>query len=92
MFEFDALFRVYDYITDPKKLKLFPSTLKWADLRWFMWLGGGVINNWNQMKEAFLKKYHDYCRFRELKDEIFQIVARPNETLEEYVECFQCNL
>ena len=44
------------------------------------------------MKESFLKKYQDYCRSRELKDEIFQMVARPNETLEEYVERFQCNL
>jgi len=33
------------------------------------------------MKGAFLKKYQDYCRSRELKDEIFQMVARPNETL-----------
>jgi len=54
-----------------------------------MGLGGGVINNWDQMKEFFLKKY---CGSRELKDEIFQMVARPNETLEEYVECFQYNL
>ena len=44
------------------------------------------------MKGAFLKKYQDYCRSRELKDEIFQMVARPNETLEEYVEHFQYNL
>ena len=57
-----------------------------------MGLGGGVINNWDQMKEYFLKYYQDYCRSIELKDEIFQMVARPNETLEEYVECFQYNL
>ena len=44
------------------------------------------------MKESFWKKYQDYCRSRELKEEIFQMVARPNETLEEYVECFQYNL
>ena len=53
-----------------------------------MGLGGGVINSWDQMKDDFLKKYQDYYRSRELKDEIFQMVARPNETLEEYVECF----
>lgn len=92
LFEFDVLCRGYDYITDPQKLKLFPSTLKGADLRWFMGLGGGVINNWEQMKESFLKKYQYYCRSRELKDEIFQMIARPNETLEEYVERFQYNL
>ena len=57
-----------------------------------MGLGGGVINDWDQMKDAFLKKYQDYCGSRELKDEIFQMTAKPNETLEEYVECFQYNL
>eukprot|EP00253_Pinus_taeda_P022836 PITA_22836 len=92
LFEFDVLCKGYDYTTDPQKLKLFPSTLKGAALRWFMGLGGGVINNWDQMKESFLKKYQDYCRSRELKDEIFQMIARPNETLEEYVEHFQYNL
>eukprot|EP00253_Pinus_taeda_P015703 PITA_15703 len=92
LFEFDVMCRGYDYNTDPQKLKLFPSTLKGATLRWFMGLGGGVINNWDQMKERFLKKYQDYCRSKELKDEIFQMVARPNETLEEYVEHFQYNL
>eukprot|EP00253_Pinus_taeda_P014007 PITA_14007 len=92
LFEFDVLCKGYDYTTDPQKLKLFPSTLKGAALRWFMGLGGGVINNFEQMKESFLKKYQDYCRSRELKDEIFQMIARPNETLEEYVEHFQYNL
>ena len=80
LFVFDVLCRGYDYTTDPQKLKLFLSTLKGAALRWFMGLGGGVINNWNQMKEYFPKKYQDYCRSRELKDEIFQMAARPNET------------
>jgi len=40
------------------------------------------------MKIYFLKKYKDYCGSRELKDEIFQMVERPSETLEEYVERF----
>jgi len=83
-----VLCRGYDYTIDPQKLKLFPPTLKGVALRWFMGLGGGVINSWDQMKDDFLKKYQDYYRSRELKDEIFQMVARPNETLEEYVECF----
>ena len=57
LFEFDVLCRGYDYTTNPQKLKLFPSTLKGAALRWFMGLRGGVINNWDQMKKSFLKKY-----------------------------------
>ena len=85
LFEFDVLCRGYDYTNDPQKLQLFPSTLKGATLIWFMGLDRGVINNWDQMKESFLEKYQDYCRSRELKDEIFHMVARPNETLEEYV-------
>jgi len=44
------------------------------------------------MKGAFIKKYQDYCRSRELKEEIFQMITRPNETPEKYVEPFQCNL
>lgn len=85
LFEFNVLCRGYDYTTNPQKLKLFPSTLKGASLLWFMGLGGGTINDWDQMKTAFLKKYQDYYRSRELKDEIFQMVAKPIETLEEYV-------
>jgi len=57
-----------------------------------MGLGGVTLNDWDQMKIAFLKKYQDYCISRELKDEIFQMVARPSETLEEYVEQLQYNL
>jgi len=73
-------------------MKLFPSTLKRATLRWFMGWGGETTNGWDQMKTSFLKKYQDYCISRELKDEIFQMVAKPSETLEEYVERFQYNL
>ena len=56
LFELDALCRGFDYTTDPQKLKLFPSTLKGVALRWFMGLGGRVVNNWDQLKESFLKK------------------------------------
>ena len=57
LFEFDVLYRGYDYTTDAQKLKIFPSTLKGAALHWFMGLGGGTINDWDQMKTAFLKNY-----------------------------------
>jgi hypothetical protein len=92
LFEFDVLCRGYDYTSEPHKLKLFPSTLKGAALRWFMGLGGGTINSWDEMKQAFLMKYQDYYRSRDLKDEIFKMIAKENETLEEYIERFQYNL
>jgi hypothetical protein len=50
LFKFDILCRIYDYITNAKKLKLFPATLKGNALRWFMSLGGHVITTWDQMK------------------------------------------
>lgn len=57
LFEFDVLCQGYDYTIDPQKLKMFPSTLKEATLCWFMGQGGGTINDWDQMKTVFLKKY-----------------------------------
>ena len=57
LFEFDILYKSYDYISDIWKLKAFPATLKGKELRWFMSLGRDSITNWNQMKQAFLNKY-----------------------------------
>ena len=44
------------------------------------------------MKQYLLTKYQDYCRTKDLKEKIFKMIARENETLEEYVEIFQYNL
>ena len=44
--EFDVICRSYDYTTGDQKLKLFPSTLKDATLRWFMGLPGDSIITW----------------------------------------------
>jgi len=57
MFEFVVLCRTYDYTEDEKKLRLFPSTLKDAALRWFMGLPGNSITTWAQMQQAFNTKY-----------------------------------
>lgn len=92
IFEFDVLYKGYDYTNDPQKLKLFLSTLKGAALRWFMGLGGCTINSWDDMDTSFLIRYHDFCKIMELKDEIFKMVAKDNETLEEYVKRFHYNL
>ena len=45
LFEFDILYRRYDYTTNAHELKLFPSTLKEAAIRWFMGLGANVVAN-----------------------------------------------
>ena len=63
LFKFDILCRSYNYINDAHILKLFPTTLKDAALRWFMRLGEYTIRSWEHMKSSFIKKYKDYCQF-----------------------------
>ena len=57
LFELAVICRTYDYTNDEQKLKLFPSTLKDAALRWFMGLPGDNITIGAQMHQAFNKKY-----------------------------------
>ena len=71
LFEFYILCRSYNYIDDAQKLKLFPATLKNVSLRWFMGLGEYTIRSWDEMKKTFLKKYQDYCKSKDSKDDIF---------------------
>jgi len=92
LFEFDILCRSYDYVTNAKKLKLFRATLKGNALRWFMSLGGHVITTWEQMKQNFLLKYQDYCQTREKMEELFNMVQKEDENLEDFVERLQYNL
>ena len=82
LFEFVVLCRTYDYAEDEQKLKLFPSTLKDAALRWFMGLPENSITTWAQMQQAFNAKYRDYCRSKETKGEIFRMTMGSNESLE----------
>ena len=86
------LCRGYEYTSVTQKLKVFLVTLKGAALRWFMRLGVGTIQTWNDMREAFLFKYQDYCRTMDLKEEIFKIAQKEEESLEDYMERFHYNL
>ena len=73
MFEFGILCRSYNYLQDAHKLKLFPTTLKYSTLRWFMGLGGFTIKTWDDMKTSFLKKYQEYCKPKDSWHDIFKI-------------------
>ena len=44
------------------------------------------------MKETFLSKYQDYCRTKDLKEEIFSVTQKEEESLEFYMEQFHYNL
>jgi hypothetical protein len=39
-----------------------------------MGLGGGTITSWGDMQERYLKKYQEYCRYREPREEIFKVM------------------
>ena len=88
LFEFDILCRSYNYVQDAQKLKLFLATLKDSALRWFMGLGESSIRSWESMKDIFLKKYQDYCKTKESRNDIFKVKQLEYKTLEEYMERF----
>jgi len=92
LFEFEVLYRSYDYLHDAQNLKLFPVTLKDAALKWFMSLGINSIRTWEQMKTTFLDKYKDYCMPHNFKDEVFKMVQKEDENLEDFVERFAYNV
>jgi hypothetical protein len=88
LFEFDILCRSYNYLQDAHKLKLFPATLKDSALRWFMSLGEYSIRSWEDMKTKFLKKYQDYCRTKDSRNDIFKLQQQDEESLEDFLERF----
>jgi hypothetical protein len=88
LFEFDILCRIYNCTDSAQKLKLFPATLKDSTLRWFMSLGENTILSWDDMKETFLHKYQDYCRLRDVRNDIFKMQQFEEERMEDYLEMF----
>ena len=62
LFEFDILYRRYNYLQDAHKLKLFPATLKDSSLQWFMGLSESTIRTWDDMRTSFLQKYQEYYK------------------------------
>src|ERR1700733_12662889 len=50
------------------------------------------IRTWNDMKQTFLDRYLDYCMPTNHKDEVFKMVQREDENLEDLLERFQYNL
>ena len=86
LFKFDILCHSYDYTSSEQKLKLYPATLKDNALRWFMSLGGGTLTTWDRMKQVFIEKYQEYCNTKDKREELFKMVQRDKEKLEDFVE------
>ena len=92
LFEFEVFCRTYDYLKYSQKIKLFPSTPKGVALKWFMGLVTQSIRTWNDMKKVFLDRYLDYCMLINHKDEVFKMMQREDENLEDLIERFNYNL
>ena len=88
LFEFDILCKSYNYLQDAYKLKIFPATLKYFTLRWFMGLGEFTIRTWDDMKTSILRKYHEFCKPKDSRHDIFKIQQLEDEILEDYLERF----
>lgn len=88
LFEFKVLYNTYDYESDNQKLKLFPSTLKDNDMRWFMGLSMDSITTWAKMEMNFLEKYQEYCKVNDRKDELFKMKQNDEEIIEDYLDRF----
>jgi hypothetical protein len=92
LFEFEIICRSYGYSLHIQKLNLFPTTLKDRVLRWFMTLGTNSIRTWDDMKRVFLEKYKDYCMHHDLRNEVFKMNQKEDESLEDLVERFAYNI
>jgi hypothetical protein len=57
-----------------------------------MGLGGNSINTWEEITQTFLKKYQDYCKAKDVREEIFKMTQEDDVSLEDYIEKFQYNL
>ena len=92
LFKFDILCRIYNYHQYAHRLKLFPATLHDYSLRCFMGPLDDSITTWDDMKKRFLKKYHDYCKDMNSKEDIFTMQQREEERLEDFREIFLSNM
>lgn len=57
-----------------------------------MGLGTHTIRTWEEMKNVFLEKYKDYYMPHNLKDEVFKMMQKEDESLEDLVEIYAYNI
>ena len=51
-----------------------------------MSLGGETVTMWDQMKQVFLEKYQEYNNTKDKIEELFKMVQKDEESLEDFVE------
>ena len=51
-----------------------------------MSLGGETVATWDLMKRLLLVKYQEYCKMKDKREELFKMVQKYDEGLEDFVE------
>ena len=57
-----------------------------------MGLGGETITTEEQMKRVFLGKYQEYCRTKDKREELFKMMQKEEESMEDFVERLLYNI
>ena len=50
------------------------------------------FRTWEEMENVFLEKYKDYCMPHNIKDEVFKMIRKEDENLEDFVQRFAYNV
>ena len=57
-----------------------------------MSLGGETFATWEKMKQVFLGKHQEYYRTKDKREELFKMVQKDDESLEDFVERLMYNV
>ena len=87
----DASMHLYDFVeicgmqkfknveSDILKLKLFPFSLRGKAKKWLHSLPTGSMNSWDDLKEAFIKKYYPPVKILQNRNNILSFRQNKNE-------------
>jgi hypothetical protein len=50
-----------------------------------MGLGTNAIKTWDEMRKTFLEKCNDYCTNQGVREEMFKITQKKEESLGDYI-------
>jgi hypothetical protein len=64
---------------DIVKLKLFPFSLRGKAKYWLLSLPNGSINSWDNLREAFIKKYYPLVKILQKRNSILSFKQNENE-------------
>jgi hypothetical protein len=64
---------------DIVKMKLFPFSLTGKAKDWLLSLSNGSINSWDNLREAFIKKYYPPVRILQNRNSILSFKQNDNE-------------